>query len=65
MCGPFDAAGMGQTLGLIDDVSNAEIATAVTALLQDGARRRQMRKVGQQLFGATAQALRIWQAVRS
>jgi spore coat polysaccharide biosynthesis protein SpsF len=42
----FDEAGMGQLLGTIDTVSDDAIAQAVTALLHDAPRRRQMRKMG-------------------
>jgi spore coat polysaccharide biosynthesis protein SpsF len=46
----FDQAGMGQLLGIASEVDDAAIAAAVTALLQDGARRRQMRKIGLSLI---------------
>jgi spore coat polysaccharide biosynthesis protein SpsF len=42
----FDEAGIGQLLGTITEVSDEAIAEAVTALLHDGQRRRQMRKMG-------------------
>jgi len=42
----FDDAGMGQLLGTIAEVSDEAIAQAVTALLHDAPRRRQMRKMG-------------------
>jgi spore coat polysaccharide biosynthesis protein SpsF len=46
----FDKAGMGQLLGIASEVDDAAIFHAVTALLQDGARRRQMRKAGLSLI---------------
>ena len=46
----FDEAGMGQLLGIASEIDDAAIFKAVTALLQDGSRRRQMRKVGLSLI---------------
>ena len=48
--GAFDEAGMGQLLGVASEVDDAAILNAVAAVLQDGARRRQMRKVGLSLI---------------
>ena len=63
----FDEAGMGQLLGPIAEVGAAEIAAAVTALVQDGHRRRQMRKVGLSLIdgeGAARIAADLAQALK-
>jgi spore coat polysaccharide biosynthesis protein SpsF len=63
----FDDAGMGQLLGTIADVSDAAIAAAVTALVQDSHRRRQMRKVGLSLVdgeGAARIAADLAQALK-
>jgi spore coat polysaccharide biosynthesis protein SpsF len=46
----FDEAGMGQLLGTVDAVDDGAIAAAVTALMQDAPRRRQMRKAGLSLI---------------
>jgi len=42
----FEAAGMGQSLGLAQTASDADIANAVSALLSDSSRRRDMRNAG-------------------
>jgi spore coat polysaccharide biosynthesis protein SpsF len=42
----FEAAGMGQSLGRADRTSNEQIAKAAAALLNDAARRREMRAAG-------------------
>ena len=63
----FDEAGMGQLLGLAADISNDEMAQAVTALLHDAPRRRQMRKTGLSLIdgeGAARIAADLAQALK-
>jgi spore coat polysaccharide biosynthesis protein SpsF len=42
----FEAAGMGQSLGVASEVDDAEIMAAVKALMSDAARRREMRNAG-------------------
>ncbi|HTO41322.1 MAG TPA: NTP transferase domain-containing protein [Rhizomicrobium sp.] len=42
----FEQAGMGHCLGLADQVSDAQVRDAVSALLGDSARRREMRSAG-------------------
>jgi spore coat polysaccharide biosynthesis protein SpsF len=42
----FDAAGMGVLLGVASEVSDAQILSAVKALMGDAARRREMRQTG-------------------
>ena len=46
----FEDAGMGQLLGVAAEVGAEEMANAVTALIQDAPRRRQMRKLGLSLI---------------
>jgi spore coat polysaccharide biosynthesis protein SpsF len=46
----FDDAGMGRSLGTIEAVDDGEIAAAVTGLLHDAPRRRQMRKMALSLI---------------
>jgi spore coat polysaccharide biosynthesis protein SpsF len=46
----FEAAGMGQLLGLAASVTAEDMAGAVSGLLQDAPRRRQMRKAGLSLM---------------
>jgi spore coat polysaccharide biosynthesis protein SpsF len=63
----FDDAGMGQLLGVMFEVGDDAIATAVTALAQDGHRRRQMRKMGLALIdgeGAARIAADLGQALK-
>jgi spore coat polysaccharide biosynthesis protein SpsF len=63
----FDEAGMGQLLGVMSEVGDEAIAAAVTALAQDGHRRRQMRKIGLALIdgeGATRIAADLGQALK-
>lgn len=42
----FDAAGMGLSLGVASEISDAQILSAVKALIGDAARRREMRQAG-------------------
>jgi spore coat polysaccharide biosynthesis protein SpsF len=42
----FEAAGIGQSLGLAESVRDEDIASAVLALLNDSTRRREMRAAG-------------------
>ncbi|MBN9545166.1 MAG: NTP transferase domain-containing protein [Alphaproteobacteria bacterium] len=42
----FEAAGMGQSLGVAAKIGNEEILAAVKALMNDAARRREMRNAG-------------------
>ena len=44
--GAFEAAGMGQSLGVASQVSDGEILAAVKALMGDAGRRREMRNAG-------------------
>jgi spore coat polysaccharide biosynthesis predicted glycosyltransferase SpsG len=63
----FDQAGMGQLLGLAAEVGDAAMAAAVTALMQDAPRRRQMRKLGLALIdgeGAARIAADLAQALK-
>jgi len=63
----FDEAGMGQLLGLASEVGAEETARAVTALIHDAPRRRQMRKLGLSLIdgeGAARIAADLAQALK-
>jgi spore coat polysaccharide biosynthesis protein SpsF len=63
----FDQAGMGQLLGLAAEVDDVAMAAAVTALMQDAPRRRQMRKLGLALIdgeGASRIAADLAQALK-
>jgi spore coat polysaccharide biosynthesis predicted glycosyltransferase SpsG len=42
----FESAGIGQSLGLASTVSDDEIANAVSGLLNDATRRKEMRTAG-------------------
>jgi len=63
----FDEAGMGQLLGLAAEIGAEEMARAVTALIQDAPRRRQMRKLSLSLIdgeGAARIAADLAQALK-